>query len=45
MERVYDALLRKHLAENRQMAFVSGPRQVGKTTSTRVGTGDHAYLN
>jgi len=30
--RFYDALLARHLGEYRQMAFVSGPRQVGKTT-------------
>ncbi len=30
--RVYTEILREHLADNRQMAFVSGPRQVGKTT-------------
>ena len=30
--RIYEAVLRRHLAEDRQMAFVSGPRQVGKTT-------------
>jgi predicted AAA+ superfamily ATPase len=33
--RIYDRLLKAHLAENRQMAFVSGPRQVGKTTTCR----------
>ncbi len=33
--RVYDGLLSEHLAANRQMAFVSGPRQVGKTTTCR----------
>lgn len=33
--RVYDGILREHLAQNRQMALVSGPRQVGKTTSCR----------
>ena len=33
--RIYDALLADHLAHNRQMAFVSGPRQVGKTTTCR----------
>ena len=33
--RVYDALLAEHLSGNRQMAFVSGPRQVGKTTTCR----------
>lgn len=31
--RIYDSLVADHLANNRQMAFVSGPRQVGKTTS------------
>lgn len=42
-DRLYDHLLRAHFAGNRQMAFVSGPRQVGKTTSCRsVGT---AVLN
>jgi len=33
--RLYDALLDEHLATHRQMAFVSGPRQVGKTTTCR----------
>ena len=33
--RLYDALLAEHLTTHRQMAFVSGPRQVGKTTSCR----------
>ena len=33
--RIYDSILTKHLAKNRQMAFVSGPRQVGKTTCCR----------
>ena len=30
--RLYTAVLDAHLREHRQMAFVSGPRQVGKTT-------------
>lgn len=30
--RIYDFVLKNHLLKNRQMAFVSGPRQVGKTT-------------
>ena len=34
-ERLYDTLLTEHLARYRQMAFVSGPRQVGKTTTCR----------
>ena len=33
--RIYDSLLAEHLADHRQMAFVSGPRQVGKTTTCR----------
>lgn len=42
-ERIYDTILRQHLGSLRQMAFVSGPRQVGKTTTCRqVAT---AYLN
>ena len=43
LPRVYNAIIGKHLAENRQMVFVSGPRQVGKTTACRY----HAdtYLN
>jgi predicted AAA+ superfamily ATPase len=34
-KRIYDALIADHLGKNRQMAFVSGPRQVGKTTTCR----------
>jgi len=30
--RFYTAVLQDHLARHRQMALVSGPRQVGKTT-------------
>ena len=33
--RLYDSMLADHLARHRQMAFVSGPRQVGKTTTCR----------
>jgi uncharacterized protein len=41
--RIYDHILQEHFTHNRQMAFVSGPRQVGKTTTCRaIGT---AYLN
>jgi len=29
--RIYTAILHEHLQRHRQMAFVSGPRQVGKT--------------
>jgi len=41
--RTYDLILADHFARHRQMAFVSGPRQVGKTTTCR-GFGTH-YLN
>ncbi len=34
-KRIYDAFLAEHFSHNRQMAFVSGPRQVGKTTTCR----------
>lgn len=33
--RLYDAVLDEHLGAHRQMAFVTGPRQVGKTTTCR----------
>ena len=32
MKRAYELLVGDHFAKNRQMAFLSGPRQVGKTT-------------
>lgn len=41
--RFYDTLLLDHVARHRQIALVSGPRQVGKTTVCR-GLADH-YLN
>lgn len=33
--RIYDRILAEHLALHRQMALMSGPRQVGKTTTCR----------
>ncbi|MDP6545714.1 MAG: AAA family ATPase [Phycisphaerae bacterium] len=43
IKRIYDTMLGEHLATHRQMAFVTGPRQVGKTTTCR----NHAdsYIN
>jgi len=41
--RLYDSMIRRHLSEYRQMLFLSGPRQVGKTTCARS-VSDH-YLN
>ncbi len=42
-KRLYDTLLTGHLNTHRQMAFISGPRQIGKTTTCR----EHAdaYVN
>ncbi len=41
--RLYDHMLREHFGRHRQMALVSGPRQVGKTTTCRaLGS---SYLN
>jgi len=34
-KRFYDSVLEEHLSEHRQMAFIAGPRQVGKTTTCR----------
>ncbi len=35
LPRFYNAVIARHLATYRQMAFISGPRQVGKTTTAR----------
>lgn len=45
MDRLYDAVIREHIETNRQMAFLSGPRQVGKTTTARSAGGTSPYLN
>ena len=42
-ERLYASILREQLASYRQMSFLTGPRQVGKTTTCRD-LGD-VYLN
>lgn len=34
--RIYEAVLREHLQDNRQMVFISGPRQCGKTTLAKT---------
>lgn len=45
MKRMYEDMLREHFSQDRQMAFVGGPRQVGKTTmvSRLLGPGDTAF--
>ena len=35
IERTYKSILSEHRESNRQMAFLTGPRQVGKTTTGR----------
>lgn len=45
MKRIYDTMLEAHCAENRQMAFLCGPRQVGKTTTAKRLSGERRYLN
>ena len=34
--RIYDEIVAKNLRDFRQMAFLSGPRQVGKTTVAKA---------
>lgn len=41
--RIYDSMLSEHVGAHPQMALVSGPRQVGKTTTCRQHSDD--YLN
>ena len=45
MKRIYENLLSDHFANNRQMAFLSGPRQVGKTTLAEGILPDAVRLN
>ena len=42
-KRFYDSLISEHLRDQRQMALISGPRQVGKTTVCRELS--NGYLN
>ncbi len=45
LDRWYTDVLDRHLREDRQMVFLTGPRQVGKTTTARAAGGVHRYLN
>ena len=48
MERRYEPMLRGHFNTCRQMVFLSGPRQVGKTTTARAvaqALGEHEYFS
>lgn len=35
MRRIYDSLIENHIKNETEMLFISGPRQVGKTTSSK----------
>ena len=45
IDRVYEAVILDHFSRNRQMLFLSGPRQVGKTTSSLSVVPPDRYLN
>ena len=45
LDRWYTGVLDRHLREDRQMVFLTGPRQVGKTTTARAAGGVHRYLS
>ena len=45
MERIYEKLIKDHFENNRQMVFISGPRQVGKTTLAESVLPDAVRLN
>lgn len=48
MERIYSEILENHLEKNDQMAFIAGPRQVGKTTVVKEAlksSEENVYLN
>jgi predicted AAA+ superfamily ATPase len=45
MKRLYQKVIEKHFRENRQMIFLMGPRQVGKTTTGKsVGEQNDPFL-
>lgn len=48
MERAYERVIAEHLTQNRQMLFLMGPRQVGKTTTSQEASSlnpNHHYFN
>ena len=45
MNRIYETLLTDHFASMRQMAFLSGPRQSGKTTLAKMALPDARYFS
>jgi len=45
MKRIYETLIADHFSANRQMVFLSGPRQVGKTTTALASLPGARYFN
>ncbi|MCX4084553.1 ATP-binding protein [Rickettsia hoogstraalii] len=45
MKRIYELVIKNHLQENRQMVFIEGARQVGKTTLAKKVIDKNYYLN
>ena len=48
MKRIYEEVVHRHLTQLRQMVFLMGPRQVGKTTLGLASAGEakhHFYFN
>jgi len=45
IDRIYQTLLDDHFKKNDQMAFLSGARQVGKTTTSRATRDNCIYIN
>lgn len=48
MRRIYQTAIEQHLSQDRQMIFLAGPRQVGKTTLGKLcldGKYPYQYLN
>ena len=45
IDRLYQKVIQDHFSRNRQMLFLSGPRQVGKTTSSLGAASPDRYLN
>ncbi len=45
MKRIYESIIEDHFERNREMLFVSGARQVGKTTTAQAFLGKGAFFN
>lgn len=43
MRRIYQDVLKRHLSQYRQMVFIMGPRQAGKTTLSLEAAAEHPY--